>query len=267
MVRLMTQAKNRLHSVLHRSDIQTPSDGELFKPEMRAWWEALPLSELEHFRLLCDLDTLDFARAQIARLEACLSKYALQDPRTPLLVQLPGIGLLSAISLLAAIGHIERFAESRHLVGYAGLGARVHDSGKSFQTGHITKSGRRDIRRVMVEAANHAVISNAHWKAVFTRLQPHMGRSKALVAIARHLLIAVWHVMTKETADRFANPLQVACSLFALVHRARVSNLPEGMTALQYTRNQLDRLGIGQDLERIPWGTKRFKLPPSTLAA
>jgi hypothetical protein len=57
----------------------------------------------------------------------------------------------------------------------------------------------------------------------------------------------------------------VATSLFTLAHRMRVQNLPDGQTALQFTRQQLDRLGIGQELTVIPWGTKKVKLPPSSL--
>jgi hypothetical protein len=40
--------------------------------------------------------------------------------------------------------------------------------------------------------------------------------------------------------------------------------LPQG-SARHFVRDELDRLGIGQDLERIPWGTKQVKLPPSRL--
>jgi hypothetical protein len=45
----------------------------------------------------------------------------------------------------------------------------------------------------------------------------------------------------------------------------RARNLPEGQSALQFTRNQLDRLGIGQEVTHIPLGSKRFKLPLSNL--
>jgi hypothetical protein len=45
----------------------------------------------------------------------------------------------------------------------------------------------------------------------------------------------------------------------------RVCNLPEGQSALQFTRSQLDRMGIGQEVTHIPWGSKTFKLPPSSL--
>src|SRR5690606_29028672 len=96
-------------------------------------------------------------------------------------------------------------------------------------------------------------------------LEPRIGRPKALVAIARKLLVAVWHILSKEEADRFAADRQVACSFFALAYKVGVRNLPGGQTAKQFTRRQLDRLGLGRDLTEIPWGSKTFKLPPSQL--
>jgi hypothetical protein len=37
----------------------------------------------------------------------------------------------------------------------------------------------------------------------------------------------------------------------------------EGVGARQFVHDQLDRLGLGDDVTRIPWGSKTFKLPPS----
>jgi ABC-type transport system substrate-binding protein len=53
--------------------------------------------------------------------------------------------------------------------------------------------------------------------------------------------------------------------LFAFAHRARAKNLPEGQRALEYVRSQMDRLGIGEEVQTLPWGSKTFKLPPSKL--
>lgn len=96
-------------------------------------------------------------------------------------------------------------------------------------------------------------------------MEKRKGRSKSVVAVARMLLVALWHILTKAEADRHAVPQQVATSLFTLAHRVRVQNLPDGQSALEFTRNQLDQIGIGQQITHIPWGSKRFKLPPSTL--
>jgi transposase len=265
MVKLSSIAKCRLHALLHRHDIEAPEGFDLFSADMRRWWEALKVSPLERQCMLSDLDTLDFARKQVKQVEAALNEQIAKDPRAPLLVQIIGIGLLTAVTILSAIGEIKRFPTAKQLVGYAGLGARVHASGETFTTGRITKSGRKDLRYSMVQAARHAVAHHPRWKEEYARLSRRIGDRKAIVAVARKLLVVVWHVLTEEAADRFADPTQVACSLFAFAHRARAKNLPEGQRALEFVRNQMDRLGIGEDVKTLPWGTKSFKLPPSKL--
>jgi transposase len=264
LTKLASIAKNRLHNALHRHHI-VPPDGYVFATKNRAWWEQLTLPLAEKSILLSDLATLDFAQSQIQLLEIELGKIAVQDAHVPRLVQLPGIGMLNALTILAAIGDITRFPDSDQLVGYAGLGARVHDSGHLHTTGRITKSGRKDLRWAMVQAARHARTCHPKWKREFERLEPRLGKNKATVALARKLLVVVWHILTKAAADRFAQPQQVANSFFALAHRIRARNLPNGLSALEFTRQQLDQLGLGQEVTHIPWGSKTFKLPPSKL--
>ena len=263
MVKLVTQAKNRLSAVLHRNHLVYSGEKGKFHPGERGWWESLPLSGLERFIIASDLDTLAFANGQIEQIEEQIRKEAAKDTRVPLLTQLPGVALLTAITILAAVGTIERFEDAKHLVGYAGLGTSVHDSGLTHHNGRITKAGRKDLRGAMVDAANAAVKHHPFWKKEFERLEPHLGRSKAVVAIARKLLVAVWHILKSEAVDRHADAPSVAASLFRLAYELRVRNLPGQQSALEFTRSQLDRLGIGQNLEGIVWGTKRPKLPPS----
>ena len=246
---------------MHRKHLILPE--KPFAPEQRAWWESLPLPVTELFLVHSDLDTLEFAQKQVEQIMACLKEQSAQDEQIPFLIQLPGVALLSAITIVAAIGDITRFPRAKKLVGYAGLGTRVHDSGMTHSNGRITKTGRKDLRRVMVNAANHSVEHHPHWKEVFERMEPHLGRSKAIVAIARKLLVAVWHVLTKPVSDRFADPGMVARAFFQHAYKVGVKNLPEGQSALAFTRVQLDRLGIGMDLQEVPWGRSHHKLPPS----
>jgi transposase len=266
MVRLSTQAKNRLHALLHRRHLLPPPH-EPFAPERSDWWLALPLSLLERAQVECDLATLAFARSQITRLEATLGALAAeQNDRLVPLLQLPGLAMTSGLTLLAAIGDVARFPTAKHLVGYAGLGARVHDSGQTHHTGRITKTGRRDIRAVMVEAAHTASRVHPHWQAELARLEPRLGHNKAIVAIARKLLVAVWHVLTKGCADRFANPLATARKLVAHSERLGRAHRPDRQMTSQYVREQLDRLGLGADLTSVQRGSKTIRLPPSRLA-
>jgi transposase len=265
MARLSATAKNRLHAVLHRHHILPPEGFELFHPDLKPWWEGLQVSLLEKVRIQTDLATLAFAQEQKKLLEEELGKAAAQDERIPLLIQIPGVALVTAITILAAVGTITRFPDAQHLVGYAGLGASVHASGERYTTGGITKSGRRDLRAAMVDAANHAVLHHPYWKHELERLEFRLGRSRAIVTIARKLLITVWQVLRKEIVDKHHDPIDIACSFFKLAYAVKVRNLPGKQSAVQFTRNQLDRLGIGMELERIPWGTKHPKLPPSRL--
>src|SRR5437879_3309760 len=71
-----------------------------------------------------------------------------------------------------------------------------------YQTGHIPKQGRRDMRAAFVEAAWMAVEHHPHWKDQFERLAMRIGKKKAIVAIARKLLVIIWHVLSKQEADR-----------------------------------------------------------------
>jgi transposase len=106
-----------------------------------------------------------------------------------------------------------RFESVKELVGYSGLGASVHTSGETYRTGRITKTGRRDIRWDLVEAAWIAVGTHLYWKHEFERLSRRMDKNKAIVAVSHKLLIAVWHVLTERVTGKHAEPKMVATKL------------------------------------------------------
>jgi len=264
MTRLATQAKNRLHAVIQRHHLKPPA-GNLFAKTNNGWWETLALGRLEKMNLQNDLETLQFAGKQEARLQEEMTCIAAENEEIGRLLHISGFGVITAVTVYAAIGDISRFVEPKKLVGYAGLGARVHDSGLTMRTGKITKAGRRDLRVALVEAAHVAANSHPHWKAELARLQPRLGYNKAIVAIARKLLVTVWHVLARKVADRFAEPEKVAKKILHIAYEVGKANRA-GKSAAQFTRERMDALGMGQELTSIPWGTKKpIPLPPSKL--
>jgi hypothetical protein len=85
----------------------------------------------------------------------------------------------------------------------------------------------------MVEAAHSASRHHGHWRAEFERLRSRLGPRKARVAIARKLLVVVWHVLTKGTVDRHAEAYHVARSLMGYGDQLRRAHRPDGQSVPQ----------------------------------
>jgi transposase len=255
LVRNRTMVTNRLQSVLQRHNLAAP-EGEPFSAANRPWWNTLPVSATEQLRVRQDLATLAHLAQQIAELDDEVLRLSLQAPwadQVTYVMQLPGFSVLLTLTVLAAIGDITRFERAKKLVGYAGLGASVHDSGHTHKTGRITKTGRRELRWALVEAAWSAVRYHPYWKAEFERLARRMPDNKAIVAIARKLLVALWHVLVERVADEHAETRMVATKLmrwsWALTDEQR-----GGLTTRQFIRYHLMRLQLGEDLTHLTYG-------------
>jgi transposase len=79
--------------------------------------------------------------------------------------------------------------------------------------------------------------------------------------MARRLLVTIWHVLTERVADRHGEPVAVAQKLMRwATHRHTATQ--QGLSRGHWVRCQLDRLGLGRDLEHVPFGGKRLRLPP-----
>jgi transposase len=263
LVRLATQAKNRLHAVIQRHHLNPPA-GNPFARTNNGWWQALTLGKLEKLNLQSDLATLQFAEQQEVSMEKEMTMIAAGDENIGRLMHITGLGVITAVTVFAAIGDIARFSEPKKLVGYAGLGACVHDSGMTTRRGKLTKAGRRDLRVALVEAAHIAANSHPHWRAELARLEPRLGYNKAIVAIARKLLITVWFVLQGK-ADKYAEPKAVAQKMLKFAYAVGKANRV-GKTAAQFARVRMDALGLGSELSSIPWGSKKpIPLPPSSM--
>jgi transposase len=264
LIQQRTRARNRLRSLLHQRNLVPPTGGSLFSVERRSWWDALAVPAGEKLRIRHDLAILGSLDPLIAEVQDELVRLSGVEPwasQLPFLLQLPGMGVVNALILLSAIGDIARFPTPKQLVGYSGLGVSVHASGQTYRTGKITKQGRREMRTALVEAAWVAVERHPYWKAEFARLAGRLGKGKAIVAMARRLLVTIWHVLTERVADRHGELVAVAQKLMRwATHRHTATR--QGVSRGQLVRRQLDRLGLGSELEHVPFGGKRLRLPP-----
>lgn len=152
---------------------------------------------------------------------------------------------------IAAIGDVTRFESAKQLVGYSGLGAGVHDSSKEHIEKRITKSGRKELRWAMVEAAWQAIRISPYWKEQYETYLKRMRKpNQAIVVIARKLLVAVWHVLTKQETDLHANEEDLANKMLVLAWDLD-ENVRLGMSYKQFTKFALMKLGIETDITRF----------------
>src|SRR5262245_27153671 len=145
------QPGNRLHRMLPRHHLPPPP-GDRLTAEQRAWWADWPLSALEQLQVRQDLALLETVAPLIKEVEQERAHLAREDAwAKPMarLLQVPGVGLRTALTALAAIGAMTRFPSAQNLVGSSGLGSSVSATGQTHRTGGITQPGRRDLRAVL----------------------------------------------------------------------------------------------------------------------
>lgn len=119
LVTQRTMATNRLHAIVIRHNLPAPP-GRLGVESRHDWWEQQDLPAPERLRLHQDQATIRHLTSQIAEVEQELARLSAQAPwadQVPFLIQLPGIGLVTAMTVLSAIGDIQRFPTAKKLVG------------------------------------------------------------------------------------------------------------------------------------------------------
>jgi transposase len=117
----------------------------------------------------------------------------------------PGVGPITALSLIAVIGEVDRFPSSRQLVGYLGLDPRVRQSAdRPARTGHISRAGQAHARGLLVEAAHTAIRTPGPLRAFHARIKARRGAQVALCATARKLTVIAWHLLTKNEDYRYS---------------------------------------------------------------
>ena len=205
LVRMRTTLKTRVRAVL--ADRGIDAADALWDGPGRRWLEKVELPEVER-EIVDDLCALiDGLEPIVVRLEREIRARARPDPRVDALRHLPGVGLLTAMTLVAEIGDIARFDSARRLCSWSGLTPRVRNSDTKVRHGHITKMGPAAVRFVLVEAA-HVAKTKPPFAEVYESIRRRRGRQIATVAIARRLLSAAFYVLKEVdghvVADRCA---------------------------------------------------------------
>jgi transposase len=208
LVKLQTMIKNRIHAVLHRRGILRPK-GDLFTASGRVWLDEIELDEpgrsvLHHYWAV--LDELKRMIKQSNRQLRDLAHRPRWTQPAARLQTMPGVGLVTSLTVLAELGDIDRFRSSAAVSNYAGLVPVLRESNEKRYQGGITKRGPAHLRSVLVEAAWVGIRRVPRYAGLYDRIKERRGSQTAIVAVARRMLEDMYVMLKKQEPFRFASP-------------------------------------------------------------
>ena len=154
-----------------------------------------PVHRLSSRQFVDQITTLERQLTDVEQvLKDTVAAHADLAPTLALMQSVPGIGFITAITILCECGDITRFDNIDQLSSYAGLCPRVSQSGESAHHGHISKQGPPLLRWVLQQAAWVAIRCDPNARRVYARISKRAGNKKAATALARKLLSYAWSV-------------------------------------------------------------------------
>jgi transposase len=220
------RARHRLGKFLLRRGRRPSSPMAAWTQRHLAWIRQVQFDQPAQEATRLDyLHEVEHAGARLARLERAIDE-AVQTapPRMRAVIEalqaLRGVARISAVTIVAEVGELSRFARAPQLMGYSGLGACEDSSGARTRRGGITKTGNAHLRRIVVEAAwsyrhrpavgialrqRQTTVSEEvkaiGWKAqlrLHARYRKLLGRGKCqqqvVTAVGRELLGFIWAI-------------------------------------------------------------------------
>ena len=189
-LRQLTREKERLQNQL------TALKNELHAIESGEW---------ENQRTIIRLDQqMELLNTQVKQVMQDIQQLINEHPELKRKVKhaltIPGVGLLTAVTVIAETRGFDQIYNKRQLISYAGYDVQSHESGTSVSTkAKISKKGNRHIRRAMHMPALSSIRSEEQNKALFIRIVSKTGiKMKGVVAVQRKLLIMIYTIWKND---------------------------------------------------------------------
>lgn len=220
------RARHRLGKFLLRHGRRPSTTMKPWTQTHLAWVRTVHFAHAAQEATVLDyLHEVDHAADRITRLERAIDEAVATAPERmrrviAALQALRGIALVSAVTIVAEVGALSRFARPRQLMGYSGAVASEDSTGRRIRRGAITKTGNAHLRRVVIEAAwayrhrpaiglalrkrqagTSAAVTAIAWKAqhrLHQRYRHLLAQGKcpqqAMTAVGRELLGFIWAI-------------------------------------------------------------------------
>ena len=161
-------------------------------------WQSSYLKE--SFEVLIDLyEYLTKEIKQITKSIIELSRIDKYAQRMRLIQSIPGVGILTGMEILVEVQNFTRFKTSEEIAAYIGLTPSEYSTGPYVRQGRITRCGNKRVRVALIESSWILVGKDPLIRAKYLKLKSSKGAKRAIVAIARKLIIRI-RVMLLQNA-------------------------------------------------------------------
>lgn len=161
--------------------------------------EGYQITDAQKERMLLVRSHLEFVQRSIQTIDSKLDVLAAPyESAVSLLCTIPGVDWSSAITILSEIGaDMSQFSSSKRLCCWAGLTPGSNESAGKKKSVRITRAGVY-LKPALVQCAHAAVKSTAdpYYRSKYERILKRRGKKRAIIAIARMILTAVYHMLS-----------------------------------------------------------------------
>ena len=165
--------------------------------------EGYQMTDAQKYRMRLVHAHMDYITSTISDIDSMID--SLVEPyenAVQLLCTIPGVDRSSAIIIISEIGtDMTQFSNSKRLCCWAGLTPGNNESAGKKKSVRITRAGVY-LKPVLVQVAHAAVKSNKspYYKAKYERIMKRRGKKRAIIAVARMILTAIYHMLSTGEA-------------------------------------------------------------------
>lgn len=210
LVKDQTRIKNRIKAFLQIHGIKYPevfsNNRSHWSKRFIDWLEEIQLKETTGTETLQSLvRNLNFIRNEILVISRKIRALSLQERYNTAhsrLIEIPGIGVLTAMIILTEIGDIHRFKNVDSFRSFIGLIPSSHSSGEKEYNGRITNRGNSHLRYLLVESTWTALRKDPYYLNIYSQYRKRMNPNKAVIRTARKLVNHIYYTLKGVTGQK-----------------------------------------------------------------
>lgn len=206
LVEKKRRVKQQIKSFLLQYSLEEPEGLNHWSQKAVKALGKLELNSILRFTLDRLLEELFHLEEQLGKVKSKMNEQfssKAYEKKARILRSHPGVGEVTTAQMLVEVYQPERFENARQVAAYVGLAPQVRQSGESRKEGPLLKAGKGHLRAALVESAWAWIRVDRQAAKLFGRLMRNTGSAnKAIVALARKILVHLWTMLVRQEAYR-----------------------------------------------------------------